>query len=100
MRKPTLQPSPFEIIDVTASPLHSSITESALPVSVLAGDRLKMQQAATLGETLKNEVGVHSNFYGGVASSPIIRGLDMAPRVLITQNGLDAGDASRVGPDR
>lgn len=94
----TLQPSPFEIIDVTASPLHSSITESALPVSVLAGDRLKMQQAATLGDTLKNEVGVHSNFYGGVASSPIIRGLD-GPRVLITQNGLDAGDASRVGPD-
>ena len=94
----TLQPSPFEIIDVTASPLHASITESALPVTVLAGDRLKMQQAATLGDTLKKEVGVHSNFYGGVASSPIIRGLD-GPRVLITQNGLDAGDASRVGPD-
>jgi iron complex outermembrane receptor protein len=33
-----------------------------------------------------------------VASSPIIRGLE-GPRVLITQNGLDAGDASRVGPD-
>lgn len=93
-----LQPSTFEIIDVTASPLHASLTESALPVTVLAGDRLKMQQAATLGDTLKNEVGVHSNFYGGVASSPIIRGLD-GPRVLITQNGLDAGDASRVGPD-
>lgn len=94
----TLQPSTFEIIDVTASPLHASITESALPVSVLAGDRLKMQQAATLGDTLRKEIGVHSNFYGGVASSPIIRGLD-GPRVLIMQNGLDAGDASRVGPD-
>ncbi|MBL4942369.1 MAG: TonB-dependent receptor, partial [Colwellia sp.] len=49
-------------------------------------------------ETLKNEVGVHASFYGGVASSPIIRGLD-GPRVLITQNGLDAGDVSRVGAD-
>ncbi|GHG72634.1 hypothetical protein GCM10010919_25070 [Alishewanella longhuensis] len=94
----TLEPSPFEIIDISATPIHASITESALPVTVLAGDRLKMQQAATLGDTLKNEVGVHSNFYGGVTSSPIIRGLD-GPRVLITQNGLDAGDASRVGPD-
>src|SRR5690606_5939263 len=42
--------------------------------------------------------GVHSSYYGPVASSPIIRGMD-GPRVLITQNSLDAGDASRVGPD-
>ena len=94
----TLLSSTIEVIDVKASPFHASATESALPVSVLAGDALKMRQASTLGDTLKNEVGVHSNFYGGVASSPIIRGLD-GPRVLITQNGLDAGDASRVGPD-
>ena len=51
-----------------------------------------------MGETLKNEVGVQSSYYGGVTSSPIIRGLD-GPRVLITQNGLDVSDASRVGPD-
>lgn len=93
-----LTPSSFEIIDVTASPLHASVTESALPVSVLAGDRLKMQQTTSLGDTLSKEVGVHSNFHGGVTSSPIIRGLD-GPRVLIMQNGLDAGDASRIGPD-
>lgn len=90
--------SAIEVIDVKASLFHTSATESALPVNVLAGDSLKMRQASTLGDTLKNEVGVHSNFYGGVASSPIIRGLD-GPRVMITQNGLDAGDASRVGPD-
>ncbi|MEH8017594.1 TonB-dependent receptor [Rheinheimera muenzenbergensis] len=88
----------IETIDIKASPFHASATESSMPVNVLAGDALKMRQAATLGDTLKNEVGVHSNFYGGVSSSPIIRGLD-GPRVLITQNGLDAGDASRVGPD-
>lgn len=93
-----LLPTTLEIIDIKASPFHASATESSMPVSVLAGDKLKMRQAATLGDTLKNEVGVHSNFYGSVASSPIIRGLD-GPRVLITQNGLDAGDASRVGPD-
>lgn len=93
-----LSPSVMEVLDVYATPLHSSTIESALPVNVISGDDLKLKQTSTLGETLKNEVGVHSSFYGSVASSPIIRGLD-GPRVLITQNGLDAGDASRVGAD-
>ena len=88
----------IEVLDVTASAFHASNIESAAPVSILAGERLKQQTASTLGETLKNQVGVHSSFYGGVTSSPIIRGLD-GPRVLITQNGMDAADASRVGPD-
>jgi iron complex outermembrane receptor protein len=93
-----LSPTVIEIIDVYATPLHASSIESALPVNVLSSDELRMKQASTLGETLKNEVGVHSTYYGPVASSPIIRGLD-GPRVLVMQNGLDAGDASRVGPD-
>jgi len=93
-----LPTSVMEVIDVHATPLHGSSIESALPINVLSEDELKMKQAATLGETLKNEVGVHSSYYGPVASTPIIRGLD-GPRVLITQNGLDVGDASRVGPD-
>ncbi|GLX77751.1 hypothetical protein tinsulaeT_10910 [Thalassotalea insulae] len=93
-----LTPSVMEIIDVHATPLHSSTIESAQPVNVLSADELRMKQASTLGETLKNEVGVHSTYYGPVSSSPIIRGLD-GPRVLISQNGLDVGDASRVGGD-
>ncbi|KUJ84768.1 TonB-dependent receptor [Microbulbifer flavimaris] len=94
----TLRRSAIEQIDVTATPLHTSTMESALPVTVLAGDNLRSKQAATLGETLKNEVGVHSTYFGPVASSPVIRGLS-GPRVLITQNSLDVSDASRVGPD-
>ncbi|PKG85320.1 TonB-dependent receptor [Colwellia sp. 75C3] len=93
-----LSRSVMEVIDVHSTPLHTSSIESALPINVLSEDELKMKQASTLGETLKNEVGVHSSYYGPVASTPIIRGLD-GPRVLITQNGLDVGDASRVGPD-
>jgi iron complex outermembrane recepter protein len=93
-----MTPSVMEVIDVHATPLHSSNIESALPVNVIAADELRMKHASTLGETLKHEVGVHSTYYGPVSSSPIIRGLD-GPRVLITQNGLDVGDASRVGPD-
>lgn len=94
----TLRSSPLQVVDVIGLPLHASKIESAQPVSVLAGDELIKQQASTLGETLKNQVGVQSTYYGGVTSSPIIRGLD-GPRVLITQNGLDVSDASRVGPD-
>ena len=88
----------IEQVDVLGLPFHLSSLESAQPVSVLAADQLRNKHTSTLGETLKNEVGVHSSYFGPVASSPIIRGLD-GPRVLITQNGLDASDASRIGPD-
>ncbi|MBC3766344.1 TonB-dependent receptor [Neptunicella marina] len=94
----TLKSTPIEVVDVTASPFHASTIESAIPVNVLGGDELRMQQASTLGDSLENLVGVQTSFYAGVASTPIIRGLS-GPRVLITQNGLDVGDASRVGPD-
>ena len=93
-----LSPASIEVIKVHASPFNSSTISSALPVNVLSSDELRAKQASTLGETLKNEVGVHSSYFGPVASSPIIRGMD-GPRVMITQNGLDVGDASRVGPD-
>ena len=90
--------SSMEVIDVVSLPWHASVLESALPVNVLTSDALRNKQGSTLGETLHNEVGIHTNYYGPVSSSPIIRGLD-GPRVLVMQNNLDSGDASRVGPD-
>lgn len=88
----------IEILDVTAVPFHVSTLEGTLPVNVLAGDELDRQLESSLGDTLANEIGIHSSSHGGVVSTPIIRGLS-GPRVLITQNGLDASDVSRVGPD-
>lgn len=93
-----LNSTAVNVVNVVGLPWHASNMESAQPVNVVGGEQLRNRQASTLGETLKNEVGVHSSYYGPVASSPIIRGLE-GPRVLITQNGLDTGDASRVGPD-
>jgi iron complex outermembrane receptor protein len=93
-----LRRSAIEVIDVTATPFHSSIMGSAAPVTVLSGETLRRQQASTLGDTLEKQVGVHTNFHANVASTPIIRGLSGA-RVLIAQNGLDVSDVSRVGPD-
>lgn len=88
----------IEQVDVVGIPLHASTLESAIPITVLAGEELRNKQAATLGDSLAGEVGVHTNFHGNVASTPIIRGLS-GPRVLITQNSLDVSDVSRVGPD-
>jgi iron complex outermembrane receptor protein len=88
----------IETLIITSSPIQRTILESATPVSILSGEELDQHQAATLGDTLKSVPGVHSSYYGPVASSPIIRGLD-GPRVKVVQNGLGASDASRVGPD-
>jgi iron complex outermembrane receptor protein len=94
----TLSSTAIEQVDVIGLPLHTSVIESALPVSVLSGDELRNRQAATLGDTLDRQPGVNTNFHGNVASTPVIRGLS-GPRVLITQNSLDVSDVSRVGPD-
>ncbi|MEP1382473.1 MAG: TonB-dependent receptor [Paraglaciecola sp.] len=88
----------IETLIITASPLERSVLQSTTPVTILSGDELEKNQAATLGETLKSVPGVNSTYFGPVSSSPIIRGLD-GPRVKVVQNGMDSSDASRVGPD-
>ncbi len=88
----------LEKLQITTSPLGGSALTSTTPVSILSGEALEKARAATLGDTLNSLPGVTSNYFGPVASSPIIRGLD-GPRVKILQNGLDVSDASRVGPD-
>lgn len=88
----------YERILVTASPLEKSALDSSQPIHVLSNDDLRQAQAATLGETLRGIPGVQTSYFGPTASSPIIRGLD-GPRVKIVQNGLDAADLSRGGPD-
>ncbi len=88
----------IERIAVSASGLHHYDLDMAHPVSVLSGEALSLKTEPTIGETLKSLPGVHSNYYGPVAASPVIRGLD-GPRVKLLSNGLDTGDVSRVGPD-
>ncbi len=88
----------IERIAVSASGLHHYDLEMAHPASVLTSEALRIKTEPTIGETLKSLPGVHSNYYGPVAASPVIRGLD-GPRVKLLSNGLDTGDVSRVGPD-
>ncbi|MCC5853602.1 MAG: TonB-dependent receptor [Alkalimonas sp.] len=88
----------LERIEVRASGLRRDVVEMAGPVSVLSGDELVRRTEASIGETLKFEPGVHGNYFGPVASSPVIRGLD-GPRVQVIHNGMSTGDVSREGPD-
>ncbi|MFB2538771.1 TonB-dependent receptor plug domain-containing protein [Acinetobacter sp. c3-l95] len=56
------------------------------------------RRSSTVGNALANEIGIHSNPFGGGASSPIIRGQE-GVRIKILQNGTDVVDMSSVSPD-
>jgi iron complex outermembrane recepter protein len=87
-----------EKIEVTASPLGRAETELAQPATVLREEDLRRKRAASIGDTLSQEVGVQSSAFGPGAGRPIIRGLD-GPRIRVLENGLGTLDASTVSPD-
>lgn len=83
---------------VSAGPDPKSAFDLAQGTAVLAGDELRRQMQATLGETLASTAGVSSTYYGPGASRPLIRGLG-GDRVRMLDNGVGALDASSVSPD-
>lgn len=95
------QVQPAERLDpvvVTATPLGSNLFELVNPVNVLSGQGLRRKVQPTLGETLAEEVGVSSTYFGPNASRPIIRGLG-EDRIVVLQNGVSVLDASSISPD-
>lgn len=94
-------PSPVQTLPsvfVTGSPLGSDLFELADPVNVLQGRELLLKQQPTLGQTLAEEVGVSSTYFGPNASRPIIRGLGGFD-IRLLSNGLGLLDASSASPD-
>lgn len=87
-----------EEILVTASPDARSQREIAQPTSVVEGEELMLQMQPTLGETLNQQPGVTSTFFGPGASRPVIRGLG-GDRIRVLEGGLGTGDASTTSPD-
>jgi iron complex outermembrane receptor protein len=85
-----------EELIVIAHPLSSE--GLAQPSSVLEGDRLQRAAAATLGETLVNQPGVHNSSFGQAVGRPVIHGLG-GPRVRIMEDRIDAMDVSVSSPD-
>ncbi|HUP00089.1 MAG TPA: TonB-dependent receptor [Gemmatimonadota bacterium] len=87
-----------EPITVTTAPGARGLDEVAQPVQVLGGRELAAQREATLGQTLADEPGVSSTYFGPGASRPVIRGLG-GDRIRILEAGIGSGDASSTSPD-
>ncbi len=85
-------------IVVTASAVARSPLDLAAATTSLSGEELALRLESSLGETLAQEAGVSSTFFGPGASRPIIRGLS-GDRVRMLEGGLGTGDASGVSAD-
>lgn len=90
--------SQVDEIVVTAGGEARSRLDLAQPVSVLGGEELGLRLAPTLGETLAQEPGVSSTYFGPGASRPVIRGLG-GDRVRVLQEGIGTNDASSTSAD-
>lgn len=89
----TLQP-----VIVTANPFLHSAQDLAQPVTELSGDNLLKKLQPTIGETLSQELGIRSTYFGPNASRPVIRGLG-GDQIQILQNGVANLDASAASDD-
>lgn len=83
---------------VVTAPFQKSEAETMLPIGILSGEALREKAANSLGDTLKNEIGVNSASFGTGVGQPIIRG-QTGNRVSVLQNGVGLTDASNVSPD-
>jgi len=92
------QESKAEEVVVTSTALRENPLEVAQPTAVVAGDDLRRQVAASLGETLAKELGMSSTYFGPTASRPVIRGLG-GYRVQTLQDGLASLDVSGLSQD-
>lgn len=83
---------------VVTSPLQLKLSESAMPVTVLSGDELRMKTGHSIGDALKNELGISSQSFGPGVGTPVIRG-QAGPRVRVLSNGIGSNDVSAISPD-
>ncbi|HEY3202204.1 MAG TPA: TonB-dependent receptor [Thermoanaerobaculia bacterium] len=86
-----------ERVTVTGTTAKTS-GELAQPVDILEGRDLEQQLQSSLGETLAQQPGVVSTFFGTGASRPVIRGLG-GERIKMMVSGVDVGDVSDLSPD-
>ena len=83
---------------IVTSSLHKSRADTALPVNILAGEELREKAAATLGETLQDQLGVTTASFGSGVGAPVIRGQG-GNRVQVLQGGIGNIDASAISAD-
>jgi iron complex outermembrane receptor protein len=82
---------------VVTAPLQDKASESAVPVTVLSDEELRLKVGHSIGETLKNELGITSQSFGPGVGTPVIRG-QSGPQVRVLNNGIGSNDASAISP--
>jgi iron complex outermembrane receptor protein len=87
-----------EPIIASVGPDARTQTELYQVTDVLTGRDLTAKGRNSLGETLAEQPGVNSTYYGPGSSRPVIRGLQ-SDRVRILESGVSSGDVSASGPD-
>jgi iron complex outermembrane receptor protein len=88
----------LDTVVVTASPIQRTLFEQAQPVNILDGKELRLRLQPTIGDTLGQQAGISSSYFGPVSSRPVIRGL-ADDRVQILSNGVTNLDVSNVSAD-
>jgi iron complex outermembrane receptor protein len=88
----------LDTVVVTASPMGRTLYEQAQPVNILDGKELRLRLQPTIGDTLGQQAGISSSYFGPVSSRPVIRGLG-DDRVQILSNGSTNLDVSNVSAD-
>ena len=83
---------------VVTAPLQDKVSEFAVPVTVLSDEELRLKVGHSIGETLKNELGITSQSFGPGVGTPVIRG-QSGPRVRVLNNGIGSNDVSAISPD-
>ena len=87
----------LESITITAHPLDQTDEDFGVADQKVLREKLQ-QGGSTLGEALKDELGIYSNSFGSGSSRPVIRGQEGA-RVKVTQNATETMDVSSLSPD-
>ncbi len=83
---------------VVSSPVSPVKAEQNNPAIELSGEKLRTKIGGTLGETLKNELGITTQSFGSGVGTPVIRG-QSGSRVRVMQNGIGNNDVSSLSPD-
>jgi iron complex outermembrane receptor protein len=83
---------------VVTAPLGENVSDTAAPVTILSDEELRLKVGHSIGETLKNELGITSQSFGPGVGTPVIRGQN-GPRVRVLANGIGGNDASAISPD-
>ena len=90
--------SSLQEVVVTASPHEKTSDQIAGSINTISGNQLQREAAASLGETLQGQVGVHSSSFGPGVGTPVIRG-QSGKRVEVLQNNTVVADVSDTSPD-